>query len=315
MTNNSQPDNGNSQQNVPFIEGDHIVRAIGLKGQVRAVAVQGTEMVQEITERQGLSPVPAVALGRLSMGAQLLSVDLDDGESMTVIIRGDGPIGTMTSVVDSQGYVRSLVSNPIVEPEYHQPGKLDIGQAVGSGTLTVIRELKNKRPQTGIVELISGEIAEDLTYYLASSAQIPSIVALGVRVSGKISEAAGLMIQLLPGATEETIAYLEARAAGFPEISYLLAEGFTPAQLIDLFLGDPELEYLDAYTTGFRCTCSEENMERALTALSLEDLEELAEDAEGIDITCDFCRTAYHFAQDSLQGLLKGRLSPKGETE
>ena len=296
----------------PYIEGDHLVRAIALQGQVRAVAVQSTEAVQEMTKRHGLSPLAAVALGRLSMGAQLMSVDLDDHESLTVIIRGNGPLGTLTSVVDSEGYVRSLITNPVVESLYHRPGKLDVGSAVGEGSLTVIREIKNKRPQTGVVELLSGEIAEDLTYYLASSAQIPSIVALGVRVTGKVSEAAGLLIQLLPGATEETIDYLEARAASFPDISYLLAEGFTAAQLIDLFLGDPELEYLDAYPTGFRCTCSEENMQRALVALALEDLQELAQDADGIDITCDFCRTDYHFDQSQMQSMLKARMTPGG---
>lgn len=312
MTKHSQADSG-SGQHVPYLEGDHLVRAIALKGQVRAVAVQGTEMVQELTKRHDLSPITAAALGRLSMGAQLLSVDLDDDESMTVIVRGDGPIGTMTAVSDSAGYVRSLITNPVVEATYHSPGKLNVGAAVGSGTLTVIREIKNKQPQTGVVELISGEIAEDLTFYLASSAQIPSIVALGVRVSGKVSEAAGLLIQLLPGATEETISYLEARAAGFPDISYLMAEGFNAAQLIDLFLGDPELEYLGAYPTGFRCTCSVENMQRALVTLGVEDLHELAQDGGGIHITCDFCRTPYHFTQEEMQGLLNDRLNSEGD--
>ncbi len=284
--------------------GDHLVIATGLNGFVRAVAVRSTEMVRELVRVHDLSPIAAIAAGRLATGTQLLASDLKNKtDSISVSLKGDGPLGGMLMASDASTYVRGYVLEPHVTAEPSDQ-RSAVANAVGEGNLTVVRGVGLKQPWSGTVDLVSGEIAEDLTFYLAASEQIPSVMSLGVRLSESGVEAAGgLLIQMMPGADEDTVTYVEERAAGFPSMSFLLEEGFTPAELIDLFLGDPDVRYLDSRPTGFRCTCSRERMWRNLATLGPSDLNELIDDPRGIELECQFCNQTYHFTQEEMRKL------------
>ena len=286
---------------------DHIIRAVALKGHVKAVAINSTKTVAEALRIHGTSPVATAALGRFITGSLLIAENMkNDGDTQTTIIRSDGPIKGMTCVCDSHGHARAYAIEPDVESTYHRPGKLNVGAAVGNGSLTVIRDIGLKEPYTGSVELISGEIAEDFTYYLASSEQTPSVVALGVQVGPEgVLNAGGMMIQLMPGATDEDIDYVEHRAnGGFPDITFLMEEGFTPAKILDLFMGDPDMAYMDGYPVSYKCTCSKERMYSGLAALGKEDIRQLSEDPNGIDTECHFCDKKYHFTPEEIGKLL-----------
>ena len=237
---------------------DHIVRAEGLGGLVKCLCVSTKTVCETARVMHQMSPAATAALGRFMTGSILISESMKNpGDTQTTIIRGDGPMEGMTCVTDFGFKVRAYPMEPVVPTEYHKPGKINVGAAVGKGSLTVVRDIGLKEPYVGVSELVSGEIAEDFAYYLAKSEQTKSIVSLGVLLEkGEVSHAGGLMVQLLPGAGEEEISYLEKRAAGFPEISFLFSEGFTPAQIIDLFMGDPDLVYLDGKEVEFKCNCS-----------------------------------------------------------
>jgi molecular chaperone Hsp33 len=213
----------------------------------------------------------------------------------------------MTAVADSHGNVRGYCLEPVVETTYHRPGKLNVGAAVGNGKLTVVKDFGLKEPYVGQVELVSGEIAEDFTYYLASSEQTPSIVSLGVGIDANgVTCAGGFMVQLLPGADEETISYLEDRVSGgFPDVTFLLQEGMNPEKILDMFLGDKEICFLEGRKVAYKCNCSRERMERNLMAIGKKDLTELSEDPNGIDLECHFCDQKYHFSQEDVRGMLE----------
>ena len=240
-------------------------------------------------------------------GSILISESMkNEKDTQTTIIRGDGPMEGMTCVVDFGFKVRAYPVESVVPTEYHRPGKINVGAAVGKGSLTVVRDIGLKEPYVGVSELVSGEIAEDFAYYLAKSEQTKSIVSLGVLIEhGMVSQAGGLMIQLLPGAGEDEISYLEKRASGFPEISFLFSEGFTPAQIIDLFMGDPDLKYLDGREVEFKCNCSRERMFSGLAALGRNDIEEITKDGKPVETVCRFCNTKYVFEPDELKNIGK----------
>lgn len=286
--------------------GDYIVLATAYNGAVRAVACRTTELCREAVRLHSLSPVAAAALGRLMSGILLLAQDLKRPEdSITAIINSDGPLQGLTAIVDGDATVRGFVNQPVVETTYIRPGKLNVGAAVGEGTLTVMRDLGLKEPYIGKVRLASGEIAEDLTFYLAVSEQVPSAVSLGIRMDQDgIRQAGGLLVQLLPDAGEEIAEHLERRVTGFPEISSLLEDGFNPHQLLDLLLGDPDIQYLAVTPCSYNCHCSRERMFRNLAALGRADLEELAADPAGVNIECHFCSTHYHFDAKDIADLL-----------
>lgn len=288
----------------PF--GDYIVRATAYNGAVRALACRTTEICREAVRLHNLSPVAAAALGRLMSGILLLAADLKHpDDSISAVIKSNGPLQGMTVVADGRSTVRGLVIMPSAETTYIRPGKIDVGAAVGGGSLTVMRDIGLKEPYVGTVQLVSGEIAEDLTYYLAVSEQIPSAVSLGIRMDQQgILQGGGLLVQLMPGASEETAEHLEARVAGFPEISYLMEEGFNPHQLLDLLLGDPDIQYLAVDPCSYKCHCTRERMLRNLAALGRQDLRELADDPAGVNIECHFCNKHYHFEQIDIAELL-----------
>ncbi|MCR5274226.1 MAG: Hsp33 family molecular chaperone HslO [Clostridiales bacterium] len=289
-------------------DSDYIVTATALAGKVRALSIRSTNLVREALRIHKTSPVATAALGRFLTGTLFLADTLKgEGDSLTTNIRSDGPLQGMTAVADSHGNVRGYCLEPVVETTYHRPGKLNVGAAVGSGKLTVVKDFGLKEPYVGQVELVSGEIAEDFTYYLASSEQTPSIVSLGVGIDANgVTCAGGFMVQLLPGADEETISYLEDRVSGgFPDVTFLLQEGMNPEKILDMFLGDKEICFLEGRKVAYKCNCSRERMERNLMAIGKKDLTELSEDPNGIDLECHFCDQKYHFSQEDVRGMLE----------
>ena len=291
----------------PMDDSDYIVTATALAGKVRALAIRSTNLVKEALRIHKTSPVATAALGRFLTGTLFLADTLKgDGDSLTVNIRSDGPLQGMTAVADSHGNVRGYCLEPVVETTYHRPGKLNVGAAVGNGKLTVVKDFGLKEPYVGQVELVSGEIAEDFTYYLASSEQTPSIVSLGVGIDANgVTCAGGFMVQLLPGADEETISYLENRVSGgFPDVTFLLTEGMNPEKILDMFLGDKDICFLAGRKVAYKCNCSRDRMERNLMAIGKKDLTELSQDPNGIDLECHFCDQKYHFSQEDVLGML-----------
>ncbi len=292
----------------PMDDSDYMVTATALSGKVRALAVRSTNLVKEALRIHKTSPVATAALGRFLTGTLFLADTLKgEGDTLTTNIRSDGPLQGMTAVADSRGNVRGYCLEPVVETTYHRPGKLNVGAAVGNGKLTVVKDFGLKEPYVGQVELVSGEIAEDFTYYLASSEQTPSIVSLGVGIdSNGVTCAGGFMVQLLPGADEETIEYLENRVSGgFPDVTFLLSEGMNPEKILDMFLGDKDICFLEGRKVAYKCNCSRDRMERNLMAIGKKDLTELSEDPNGIDLECHFCDQKYHFSQEDVKEMLE----------
>ena len=288
---------------------DHIVRGEALGGLVKCSAIRTTAACETARLLHDTSPAATAALGRFITGSLLISESMKrPTDTQTTIIRCDGPIGGMTCVTDFGFKCRAYPVENNIPAEYHKPGKINVGAAVGNGMLTVVRDLGLKDPYVGSVELISGEIAEDFACYLLKSEQVPSIVALGVLMEGgKVAHAGGFTAQLLPGAGEDEISYLETRASGFPDVSFLLSEGFSPAQIMDLFMGDPDMKYLDASEVAFECTCSRERMSAGLAALSKTDLEELIDDGKPVETCCRFCNRKYVFETQEISDFLKNR--------
>ncbi len=298
---------------------DHIIRAIARKGHIKAIAINSTATVREMQRIHNTSNVVTAALGRFITGSLLVGSNMkNEDDTQTTIIRCNGPIGGMTCVIDSKGHAKAYALETNVESTYYRPGKLNVSAAVGEGSLTLIRDIGLREPYTGSVELVSGEIAEDFTYFLAASEQTPSIVALGVQIGtdGIVSNAGGMMIQIMPNATEEDIAYVEGRVDGFPPFTELM-EDFSVAQILDLFMGycDPDnkpeeeiynsdLLYLDGYPVSYKCNCSRERMSQGLAALGRKDLESLLEDENGIDTECHFCDQKYHFTPSDIRDFL-----------
>ena len=285
---------------------DYIIRVTAQEGTIRAFAAVSTEMVKEAVRVHDLSPVASAALGRTITAAGIMSKMLKgEKDKLTIQIKGDGPIGGIVVVSDSKANVKGYVHNPTVDLPLNERGKLDIRTAVGCGYINVIKDLGLKEPYIGFSDLVSGEIADDLTYYFATSEQIPSTVALGVLVnSNGVASAGGFIIQLMPGAEEETVEKLEQRLIGFPPISRLLAEGSTPEKIIDMLLEGFSPKVVEKVPCRFKCDCSRERMERNLISLGKEDLEEILTDRQGAELQCHFCNTKYNFSHTDIEHIL-----------
>jgi molecular chaperone Hsp33 len=285
---------------------DIIVRATAHNDQLRAFACRTTGVCREAVRLHGLAPAAAAALGRLMSGVLMLAQDLDQpGDSMTAIVHSDGPLQGMTVIGEQDATVRGTVLQPVVETHYRAEGKLDIGSAVGRGTLTIIRDMRLKEPYVGRVALVSGEIAEDLATYLAISEQIPSVVSLGVKMDRQgITHAGGLMIQLLPDADEGLAEWLEGQIAVFPDVTTLLEEGVTPEEMLSRLLGADQVRIHARTPCAYACPCSRERMSRNLIAMGKDELVALARDEDGINLECHFCGRHYHFHKDEVQKLL-----------
>lgn len=286
---------------------DYIVRMTAAEGTLRAFACVSTNLVQEAANVHQLSPVATAALGRTLTAAAMMSRMLKgEKDKLTVQIRGDGPLGGIVVASDSKANVRGYVHNPVVDLPLNERGKLDIRTAVGFGYINVIKDLGLKEPYIGFSDLVSGEIADDLTYYYATSEQVPSTVALGVLVDANgVKSAGGFIIQLMPGAQEETVQKLEEKLIGFPSISKLLADGTTPEGVLKMLLEGLSPKEVETVPCAFVCNCSRDRMERNLISLGKEDLLEILEDKQGAELNCHFCNKKYNFTHEDLEELVK----------
>lgn len=287
---------------------DYIVRATAANRQIRAFAITSREMVETAREHHNTSPVATAALGRLlSAGAMMGVMMKGDKDMLTIMMKGDGPINGVTVTADSHGNVKGYVGNPNVIIPANYAGKLDVGAAIGYGTLTVIKDMGLKEPYSSQVPLGTSEVAEDLTYYFAASEQVPSAVGLGVLMSkdNTVKQAGGFIVQLMPFAEEEVIDKLEKRINSISSVTEMLEKGMTPEDILTEVMGDMGVEFTDKIDTGFKCTCSKEKIVKALAGISKKDLEEIINDGREIEVKCDFCNTTYKFSVEELKTLRK----------
>ncbi len=287
---------------------DQIVRAISKDGFVKAAAVSTRALTERARGIHHLSPVATAALGRALAGASMMGNALKgQGESLTLQIKGDGPLGTVLAVSDAEGNVRGYVGDAGVELPLRADGKLDVGGAVGhSGTLTVIKDLGLKEPYVGTVDLLGGEIAEDLAAYFVESEQIPSACGLGVLVDRdrSVLAAGGYLIQLLPGAGEDVIAKVEGGIYAAPSVTNILRDDPDPAHLLQTVLSDFELEILETAPVEYRCYCTRERTERALLSLGSAELEDMLRTQGGAELTCQFCDKVHVFTGEELGAMI-----------
>lgn len=292
---------------------DYIIRATAANGQIRAFAATTKDTVETAKNAHNTSPVATAALGRLLTAGAMMGVMMKgDKDLLTLRMEGDGPIGGLLVSADSKGHVKGYAFNPEVMLPPNAKGKLDVGGALGIGVLSVIRDIGLKEPYVGQTILVSGEIAEDLTYYYATSEQIPSSVALGVLMNkdNTVRQAGGFIIQLLPGASDEMIDKLEARLDEFASITSLLDEGKTPEEILDELLGEFGLEILDKMPTGFVCNCEKSRVAKAIISLGKKEIAEMIEEGKPIEVSCHFCNKLYTFTVEELKEMLEAAVRP-----
>ncbi len=287
---------------------DYIVRATAADNQIRAFAATTRELTEHARSIHNTSPIATAALGRLlTAGAMMGSMMKGTNDLLTLQIKSEGPIQGLTVTADSSANVKGYVYNPSVMLPPSPLGKLDVGGALGAGILSVIKDMGLKDPYVGQTELVSGEIAEDITYYYAVSEQVPSSVALGVLMNkdNTVKRAGGFIIQLMPFADEEVIARLEKKIGEISAITQLLDADMTPEMILEHILGDFNLEILDTIPTTYTCNCSKERVEKAIISIGRKDIQEMIEDKEPIEVNCHFCNTHYVFTTEELQLLLE----------
>lgn len=287
--------------------GDYIVRATAAGGQVRAFAATTKGLVEEAKERHNMSPIATVALGRLLTGGAMMGAMMkNDADILTVQIKGNGPIGSMTVTANPKGEVKGFVGNPQVMLPL-KDGKLDIADAVGIGVLSVIKDIGLKEPYVGDTILITSEIADDLTYYFATSEQVPSSVGLGVLMNkdNTVREAGGFIIQLMPNASDEFIDQLENRIKEIKSVTEMLEHGMTPEEILEHIFEGMDLQILDTIPTEFYCNCSKERVSVAVISVGKQELQKMIDDGEPIEVNCHFCNSHYKFSIDELKDMLE----------
>lgn len=283
---------------------DYIVRGIAAGGMVRAFGASTRDMVEYARKAHNTSPVVTAGLGRLlTAGAMMGSMMKGEKDVITLRVDGSGPVKSLMVTADSKGNVKGYPGEPCVILPANDKGKLDVAGAVGIGVLTVTKDMGMKEPYSGSCELITGEIAEDITYYFASSEQTPSSVGLGVLMTKEntVDVAGGFIIQLMPDATEEVIVSIEEKIAKISSVTTLLAQGNTPKDILEMILGDLDFEILDEMPVQFKCGCSKEKVESALSLISRDDLDSIIADNEPVKIQCHYCNTTYEFNIDQVK--------------
>lgn len=288
---------------------DHIVRAISDDGCFKAVAICSTGLVERARQIHKTLPTATAALGRLLSAASMMgNMQKVENGSITIQVKGGGPLGTVLAVSDAEGNVRGYVQNPQISLLEKYRGKLDVGAAVGTdGTLTVIRDLQMKEPYIGSVGLVSGEIAEDITQYFAQSEQTPTACALGVLVDTdqSVRAAGGYLVQLLPGATEEQIDQLEAGIKRAGTVTAMLDTGMDAETMLKTVLADFHLEILERTPVEYRCYCSRDRVTSMLISLGRQELQQIVDEGKDIDIDCQFCDTIYTFTPQQVAAILQ----------
>ncbi len=290
---------------------DRIIRTITSDGSLMAAAIDSTQLVYTAQRLHKLTKTSCAALGRLLTGASLMGAMLKEANaSLTVKVAGDGPLGSLLATSDSRGYVRGYLDHPEVELPLKPNGKLDVGGAVGrNGRLAVIRDFGTGEPYSGQVELVSGEIAEDLTSYYAQSEQTPTVCALGVLVDkqdGEVLLAGGMLIQALPGADDVALVKLEKNVSEMDSVTTMLAKGLSLEDMCNLALKGFQVEKLDEFKVGYACNCSKERFARVLLTLPMEDLETLPVNEEGlVETVCHYCNRKYMFSKEEIQVLVE----------
>lgn len=287
---------------------DYIIRATAANDQIRAFAAVTTEMVETAREHHNTSPVATAALGRLlTAGAMMGSMMKGEKDVLTLQIKAGGPIQGITVTADSQGNVKGYVGNPDVCIPANSKGKLDVAGAVGPGFLTVIKDMGLKEPYSGQVMLQTCEIAEDLTYYFATSEQVPSAVGLGVLMNknNTVRQAGGFIVQLMPFAEEEVISRLEQNVQKINSVTNLLEEGHTPESLLEKVLEGFDMQINEKMDTRFHCNCSKERVAKALISIGRKELNEMIQEGKPIEMNCHFCNTNYNFTVEELKEILR----------
>lgn len=285
-----------------------LVRTITSDGLVMATAVDTTDVVAAAEQFHKTSAVATAALGRLLTAASMMGNMLKDEESsITLRVAGDGPLGSVVAVSDNMGNVRGYVTNHIVELPLNSKGKLDVGGAVGRGNLFILKDLAMKEPYNGCIPLVSGEIAEDITSYYATSEQIPTVCALGVLVNPDLTvkSAGGFIIQLLPAAGDDTAELVEKGLVDLPSVTNMLSLGMSPLDMIKLALKEFEVEELYAEEVEYRCNCSEDRVKSALISLGNKELEDMSKEMPDIEVKCHFCDKVYKFSPDEIRKLIE----------
>lgn len=287
---------------------DYMVRATAMDGEIRAFAVTARDTVETARQIHDTYPTATAALGRLLSAGLMMGADMkDDDDLITVKIDCQGPIKGLLATADRNGHVKGYVSNPAVNLPPNDKGKLDVGGALDLGVLSVIKDIGLKEPYIGQTILITGEIAEDITYYYATSEQIPSSVALGVLMNkdNTVRQAGGFMIQLMPGAGDETAEALEKKIGEIDGITSMLDKGMSPEDILTYILGDFGLRINERTDCSYRCDCSRERVLRALLSIGKKDLEEMIEENKDVEMECHFCGRKYTFTPEELKELVK----------
>ncbi|HJV47555.1 MAG TPA: Hsp33 family molecular chaperone HslO [Bacillota bacterium] len=288
-------------------EKDYIVRAISRDGKVRAFAIQSTQIVENLRKRNDTWPVASAALGRTASAAAMMGAMLKGKERLSIQIKGGGPIGQIIVDANALGEVRGIVTHPHIHFPLNDKGKLDVARAVGTdGFLRVTKDLGLKEPYVGSIELISGELGEDFTYYFAASEQTPSAVGVGVLVNEdySIRAAGGFIIQLLPGIKDSDIDEIEKKLSQIKPVSTMIDQGMTPEEILCDILGEEDIEFLGTLEVVFSCHCSEERVEKALITLGEDELKDMLTEGD-TEITCHFCNEKYEVKKAQLEKLIQ----------
>ena len=288
--------------------GDYMLRATAANGQIRAFAATSRDLVEKARQAHNTSPVATAALGRLmTAGVMMGSMMKADSDLLTIRVEGDGPIGGLTVTADKNGNVKGYAFHPEVMLPPNAKGKLDVGGALGVGVLSVIQDIGLKEPYVGQTELKTGEIGDDLTYYFASSEQVPSAVGLGVLMEkdNTVRQAGGFIVQLMPFAEESTIAKLEENVQKITSVTNLLEEGHTPESLLEKVLEGFDMEINEKVPTEFYCNCSRERVEKALISIGRKELNEMIQEGKSIEMNCHFCNKNYEFTVEELKEILR----------
>ena len=287
---------------------DYIVRATAANSQIRAFAATTRNVVETARKAHNTSPVATAALGRLlTAGAMMGSMMKNDTDMLTLQIKCEGPIQGLTVTADAKGNVKGYVENPNVMLPPSPKGKLDVAAALDLGVLSVIKDMGLKEPYVGQTILTTSEIAEDLTYYFATSEQVPSSVGLGVLMEkdNTVKQAGGFIVQVMPFVEDAVVDKLEANIAKIDSVTSMLDRGDTPERILETVLAGMDVEYTDTIPTGFYCNCSKERVEKALISIGKKDIQEMIDDGKDIEMHCHFCNTSYQFGVDELKEILK----------